>query len=165
MGISAYYLSVPTSLKAELLQLNQNDLLKRLEELKQIKSDSNYCMGKLWDGLHFLLTGLSANTPIERNPFSEAIVGVHVLDMEKFISFTSPRELEPIVYQLQKISINELNLKFNPLKFHRKNIYPDIWKSYDQEELFYELIDKLRELVVFYQSCLEKQETVFVYIC
>lgn len=46
------------------------------EVIQELEEDCEiYDMDKMWDGLHFLLTGVSATIPIENHLLSEAIVG------------------------------------------------------------------------------------------
>lgn len=78
---------------------------KNLKELKAFYSEENETfeeteeqngdveilldLDKMWDALHFVLTGASSSEPIKNNPFSEAVVGVSSIEgVEEFISYT-----------------------------------------------------------------------------
>ena len=80
MGLLANYMMVDEATLDSMMKLNNEELMEKLEELED---NEYYDMDKLWDGLHFLLTGISAGTPIEENPLSEAIVGVHNFNEEE----------------------------------------------------------------------------------
>ena len=58
----------------QLLNKSPDDLFEEIEELQE---DYRYVfeMDKLWDGLHFLLTGVSACEPQKEDFLSQAIVG------------------------------------------------------------------------------------------
>ena len=77
---------------------------KNLKELKAFYSEENETfeeteeqngdveilldLDKMWDALHFVLTGASSSEPIKNNPFSEAVVGVSSIEgVEEFISY------------------------------------------------------------------------------
>lgn len=73
-------------------------IITKIEQLMENRLCPVYEMEKCWDGLHFLLTGVSASQPIEDDPLSEAIVGVHVLDTEDFIAAIGSDELPRIPF-------------------------------------------------------------------
>ena len=68
---------------------------KNLKELKAFYSEENETLGeakernedveilldldKMWDALHFVLTGVSSSKPIKNDPFSEAVVGLSLI--------------------------------------------------------------------------------------
>lgn len=69
MGMIANYQAVSD------MELEQGFDLDDVESLQE-KEDAEICdIDKMWDALHFLLTGKSAAEPLENNLISEAIVG------------------------------------------------------------------------------------------
>jgi len=66
----------------------ENDVLAEVEELNE-ESEMLLDIDKMWDVLHFVLTGVSSCDPIENNPLSEAVVGVRALEgIEEFVAYT-----------------------------------------------------------------------------
>ena len=118
-----------------------------------------YTIDKLWDGLHFLLTNVSASEPIEGDKLSEAIVGVHVFDTndDDFIACIENDELPEIVQALENVNAKELEHKFDPNIFKKKKIYPNIWDKDKKDELFAELINEYNGLLNFYKKALDKK--------
>ena len=70
------------------IELEKITCLDDVEELQE-SEDIEICdIDKMWDALHFLLTGKSASEPIEDDLISEAIVGQFNISEEDFISGT-----------------------------------------------------------------------------
>lgn len=118
----------------------------------------------MWDGLHFILTGVSASEPLEGDPLSDAVVGVHVIDDETFIAATGHNELEEIIRALSSIDRAQLKSEFSPSRLNEEDIYPNIWLSEDSEALFSELTQSLDQLLHFYQQCRKDGSHVLVTI-
>ena len=63
---------------------------------------------KMWDVLHFVLTGISAGEPIEDDPLSEAVVGVASLEaMDGFIAYIQKERVVGILCALEKFDIEQ----------------------------------------------------------
>lgn len=164
MGIMASYLSLNNALADEIAELNNSHIIKRLEELMENHSCPVNEMDKLWDGLHCLLTGISASQPIENHPLSEAIVGVHVLDTEEFVSVIGSEELPRILEALHSMDRTVLQQQFKPAIFRAKQIYPDIWADDEAVELFAQLIAELDQLIHFYEQSLARRHDILISI-
>ena len=143
---------------------NDDDLFEAVEEYGDKEATVAYDIDKLWDGLHFLLTGVSAEKPIEGNPLSEAIVGTNVFDCEDFIAYTIPNHIKEIVDALNKVDIEVLIGKMDLSKFRKAKIYPNIWVKKDEEQLKAELEKEFLNLKVFYENALNSQTGVLVSI-
>ncbi|EJL31770.1 YfbM family protein [Brevibacillus sp. BC25] len=164
MGIMACYLSLNDALADEVAQLDNSHIVGKIEELMEKQRCSVYEMDKLWDGLHYLLTGISASQPIEDNPLSEAIVGVHILDTEEFVSVIGSDELSRILEALHSMDRTVLQQQYKPADFRAKKIYPDIWVDDDAEERFAELITELNQLTHFYEQSLAQGHDILISI-
>ena len=164
MGIMACFLSLNDAIADEVAQLDNTHLVEKIEELMEKQSCPVYEMDKLWDGLHYLLTGNSASQPIEDHPLSEAIVGVHVLDTEEFVSAIGSDELPRILKALHSVDRTVLKQYFNPADFRSKQIYPDIWVDDEAEERFTELITELNQLTHFYEQSLAQGHDILISI-
>ncbi|AKJ43321.1 YfbM family protein [Pragia fontium] len=160
MGIQACYTAISENELSNLIELNEQTLLDELEELEE--ENDTLDIGKMWDGLHFILTGTSASTPLEDSPLSDAIVGVHVMDEENFIAAIGNNELPEIIAALERVDLPSLKAQFNPQQLNDNDIYPDIWLSQDKDSLFTELEQALTELLHFYRRCLSDDKHVVV---
>ena len=159
MGMIACYTMINDADLAKLKSTEPEDMFDLLEELNDTHEVLD--IDKIWDGLHFLLTGESASSPIEGDPISEAIVGVSNLNEDDFIACTSHEELNDIVESLSAIDFPKLKTIFEPSAFNKAEIYPNIWISNDKDKLFAELEEAFNDLLVFYkQTILEKMNIV-----
>jgi hypothetical protein len=163
MGIQAVYLGVDDATLKHLSEAPAEELLDAVEELEEAGCP-RVGLDKMWDGLHFLLSGVSASSPIEGNPLSEAVVGVQVFDCEDFIACTGRDELPAIIAALDAVSIDETLATVDFARFRKAKLYPKIWTD-DPAQLKAELGDAFRELRDFYQVCASTQRHVLVSIC
>lgn len=162
MGIQAVYLSVDDAVLQRLAEAPAEELFDLVEELEEAGCPQ-VGLGKLWDGLHFLLTGVSASSPIEGNPLSEAVVGVQVFDGEDFIACTRNDELPAIIAALDAVSIDDVLASADFARFRKAGLYPKIWTD-DPAQLKAELEEAFRELRDFYHVCATGQRHVLVSI-
>lgn len=162
------------SLNASYHQITDTELEKMMcfddgEESQKDERSENCDIEKMWDALHFLLTGKSAGEPIKDNLISEAIVGqFHVFDEDiiEGISGIWSEKVKEIAEALQKIDFEKYIEKFNMSDFDKNDIYPNIWKCEEEVE---EIKDNLRVsfklLKEFYIKMAEKDCAVLVSIC
>ncbi|AWH88465.1 YfbM family protein [Limnobaculum parvum] len=162
MGIQACYMAIDEDGLNHLIDLDEVDLVDELEELEE--HNDTLDIGKMWDGLHFILTGCSASEPREDDPLSDAVVGIHILDEENFIAAIGNNELPPIITALKQIDLVWLKSRFDPQLLSDSEIYPDIWTSEPKDSLYAELEQALKELISFYQRCLDNNMHVVVSI-
>ena len=165
MGMMACYQMA----EAELIKVLQNkDVEELLEAIEELQEESAVVdIDKMWDGLHFLLTGVSASEPIEDNALSEAVVGKEVFSEEEdvdFIAYTMPENIAKIVEELEVFDISKAIENFEPRTFAEKEIYPDIWRGDEKEELQEELEEAFGQLKDFYNMALEQGKGVLVSI-
>ncbi|MDR2033126.1 MAG: YfbM family protein [Helicobacteraceae bacterium] len=165
MGMIGVYMAVGDKDLKKLIGMQNDELLDELEELEE-KNDG-YNIDKMWDGLHFLLTGVSASSPIERDKLSEAIVGVTNFSLDEeadFIAYTKNGELKEIIDAMQKVDQEALKTNLDLAQFRKNDIYPDIWSDDEKEELFEELLDAFNSILSFYKQTLEKGQNIVVSI-
>lgn len=67
MGMYAQYTACDDATLAQLKTLSVDDLIDTLDEAEEAESLPSTDIDKMWDGLHFVLTGVSASNPIEDN--------------------------------------------------------------------------------------------------
>ena len=168
MGILGQYMMINEQTLKSLVDLENDDLVDALEELNESEENELYDIDKMWDGLHFLLTGISASQPIEGDKLSDAIVGVEVFNSEDedadFISYILVDDLPGIIAALKNVDIEKLRLNFDLSTFTKAEIYPDIWREKEKESLFNELVQEYKNILRFYEKALERNAHVVVSI-
>lgn len=162
MGIRAAYTTVDTVELDRLVGLDPDDLVDAVEALES-SSGATLELDKMWDGLHFLLTGASAGSPIDGDPLSEAVVGVHVFDSEDFVGCTEVDELPAIVAALEGVPLASLLEAADFAVFGRAKLYPNIWSD-EREVLSAELTEAFTGLLAFHRSAMAAQRHVLVSI-
>jgi len=128
-----------------LLELDVSDLVSALEDLETSDAVTVY-LDKLWDGVHFLLTGVSASHPIDEDPLSEAVVGVHVVAEDDYIGCTEADELAPIISALEGVDLSAALENADFAEFRRAEVTPSIWSD-DPSRLRTELADAVALLL------------------
>ena len=168
MGILGQYMMINEQTLKSLVDLENDDLVDALEELNKSEENELYDIDKMWDGLHFLLTGITASQPIEGDKLSDAIVGVEIFNSEDedadFISYTLVDDLPGIIAALKNVDIEKLRLNFDLSEFTKAEIYPDIWREEEKESLFNELVQEYKNILRFYEKALERNAHVVVSI-
>lgn len=138
---------------------NMPDEIENISETHELLD-----IDKLWDGLHFLLTGSSSSDPIVEDPISEAIVGVTNLNEDDFIACIRYEELHDIVDALDSIDFPKLKAVFDPSAFNKAEVYPNIWADNKKDELFDRLEDAFNNLLLFYRQALLEKMNIIVSI-
>ena len=162
MGMIANYQSTTD------MELEKFMCLDDVEEAQE-NEDLEICdIDKMWDALHFLLTGKSASEPIEDDLVREAIVGQFNIsgeEVEEFISGTKTDRVKENAKALQEIDFETYFDKFDMSMFRQNDIYPDIWE-YEEEadEIKDELRTSFESLKKFYEKMAEQGRAVLVSI-
>lgn len=154
MGMLAVYTTVSNDGLSELIKLNNNELFEACEEVQEEKESEVLDIDKIWDGLHFLLTGVSASEPVPNNPLSEFVVGTSLFSEDEdaeFISYSNKEDVKRILEAVKKINLSELKITFDPKTFSENEIYPNIWDD-DKESLWIELETIFNNLLDFYEK-------------
>lgn len=166
MGMLACYIEADKELLNSLKKKNSEDLLDEIEELEDEEDLDIFELDKMWDGLHCLLTGSSATTPMENNLLSEAIIGTNTFseDEEDFIAYIYPDRLAKIVRALEQIKIDDLSNNYSSKDFDKKDIYPSIWLEEDEDEIREELLSCFQDLKEFYRAVIDKNKGIIISI-
>lgn len=143
----------------------KNDVLDEVEEMNE-ESEILLDIDKMWDVLHFVLTGVSSCDPIENNPLSEAVVGVRSLEgIEEFVTYTEKERVADILAALEAFDMEQAMATFSMDACKKAELYPDIWDYDDEEELVKEEIsDYFQNMKDFYREVLEANGHVMVTI-
>ena len=141
-----------------------------LDDVEEAQENENLeiCdIDKMWDALHFLLTGKSASEPIEDNLISEAIVGQFNIsgeEIEEFISGTKTDRVKEIAKALQELDFETYIDKFDMSALRQNDIYPDIWEYEEADKIKDDLRSSFESLKKFYEKMAEQERAVLVSI-
>lgn len=124
-------------------------------------------LDKMWDALHFVLTGASASKPIKDNCFSEAVLGISPIEeVEEYVAYTEKLRIKEIVLALDNFDIEKAMESFSMEECKKANIYPNIWDYKEEsEEIEEELMDYFQNMKDFYRKILEAKGNVLITIC
>ena len=162
MGMIANYQSTTD------IELEKFMCFDDVEEAQENENVEICDIDKMWDSLHFLLTGKSASEPIKDNLISEAIVGQFNIsgeEIEEFISGTKSDRVKEIAKALQELDFETYIDKFDMSVFHQNDIYPDIWEYAEEaDEIKNELRISFESLKKFYEKMSEQESAILVSI-
>lgn len=162
MGMIANYQSTTD------IELEKFMCFDDVEEAQENENVEICDIDKMWDALHFLLTGKSAGESIKDNLISEAIVGQFNIsgeEIEEFISGTKTDRVKEIAKALQELDFETYIDKFDMNAFHQNDIYPNIWEYEDEaDEIKDDLRTSFESLKKFYEKMAAQESAVLVSI-
>lgn len=162
MGMQAAYMLVDEETLDRLVSLPSDELSPAIEALEASGAPTVH-LDKMWDGLHFLLTGVPASAPKEGDPLSEAVVGVHVFDGDDFVGCTELDELPAILRALQETPLKRLLATADFIRFSAAEVYPNIWSD-DPETLRAELSVAFQALLDVHQRAADARRHLVISI-
>ena len=167
MGIIAnyQYLSDANLQELKSFYAEEDDIFEEVEDWND-EAEILLDIDKMWDALHFVLTGVSCTEPIKNNPLSEAVVGVFSIDgIEEYISYIEKSRIKDIVFALDNFDIEKALKTFSMKECKEAELYPDIW-DYEEEtdEIKEEIMDYFQDMKDFYTQVLEEDGNVLVTI-
>ena len=167
MGIIAnyQYLSDANLQELKSFYAEEDDIFEEVEDWND-EAEILLDIDKMWDALHFVLTGVSCIEPIKNNPLSEAVVGVFSIDgIEEYISYIEKSRIKNIVFALDNFDIEKALETFSMKECKEAELYPDIW-DYEEEtdEIKEEIMDYFQNMKDFYKQVLEEDGNVLVTI-
>ena len=140
-----------------------------LESVEEWNDDDELLLDidKMWDVLHFVLTGVGTDHKDNKNPLSQAILGVMAVeDISDYVAYTEHNHLANIVAALDQFDIESALKSFDMKACKEAELYPNIW-DYDEEEeeIKDEILHDFEQMKVFYKKVLEAKGHVLVSIC
>ena len=167
MGIIAnyQYLSDANLQELKSFYAEEGDIFEEVEDWND-EAEILLDIDKMWDALHFVLTGVSCSEPIENNALSEAVVGVFSIDgIEEYISYIEKSRIKDIVFALDNFDIEKALETFSMEECEKAELYPNIW-GYEEEtdEIKEEIMDYFQDMKDFYKQVLEEDGNVLVTI-
>jgi hypothetical protein len=131
------------------------------------KTDQRYfSLGKEWQALHFLLTGNADLTGKKQTlpALDNVVLGGTTTQFEAsygFVRFLSPEEVSDVAECLRRISVQELQQRFDPKAFNAAEIYPNpspggwnqaeiagLWEIYPRFVEFFQQAAQERDIVL-----------------
>ena len=168
MGIIANYQYLSDKNLKE-MKLFYNETVEDIEDDKDGNNDIEIQLDidKMWDALHFVLTGVGKDDAMENNPLSEAVFGVNFIkNSEEYIAYTQKSKVKDIVLALEDFDIEKALDNLNMSRFKKANIYPNTWDyEEDTDKIREELRTDFQRLRDFYKKILEVNGNVVIIIC
>lgn len=166
MGMYANYMYISDKDLKEIKNSDKDDIFETVEDMDENEGLA-VNIDKMWDVMHFVLTGVDSSEPIRNNALSEAIVGVDSIeDISEFTAYTDKSRIREIVLALQNFDFEKAMKDFSMQACKNANLYPDIWDyEEDKDEIIEELFDYYESLKEFYKKILEINGNVLVTIC
>ena len=168
MGLIANYNCISDESLKELKGLgsSKKDLFETVEEWSN-EDELLLDIDKMWDVLHFVLTGVSTDHRIADNPLSQAVLGITAVEeLSDYLAYTEHDKLADIVAALEQFDMEEALESFDMAACKEAELYPDIW-DYDEEEeeIKDELLHDFEQMKRFYKQVLDANGNVLVSIC
>lgn len=167
MDMKAYYIEANEKLIESLKKSSEEDRMDQIELIQDLHKYKYYAMGKWWDALHYLLTGVSACEPVEYSMLSEAVVGKKLFSEDEnaqFIAYTEKSDLAKISAAMDWLSVKEVMAAFSLKDLKEHDIYPGNWEEEKEEEYKKELANAFKTLRRFYQIMVEQEKGVVISI-
>lgn len=133
-------------------------------EILEGKEEREVCyLGKMWDGLHCLLTKKNAK-PMEKDLLGEAVYGGEAFSDEGvyFVSYILPERMPQILEAMDAFDLEAALSAFSPEYFEQEDIYPHIWNKEKKEDLKQELRQAFQILRDFYVRMINKNRGVII---
>lgn len=165
MGMYANYQFLSDEDLRQLKNLDEDEIFEEVEEWNE-DAEVLLDIDKMWDVLHFVLTGVESGKPIEGNPLSEAVVGVTSLEeVSEFVAYTEKERVREILSALESFDFEKAMENFSMEECNKAKLYPDIWDDEEEgEEIKEELTEHFENMKEFYQKILELDGNVLVTI-
>lgn len=167
MGMIANYQYLSNESLKEMKNFNgeEDEIFEEVEDWNE-KAEILLDIDKMWDVLHFVLTGVDSSEPIEGNPLSESVVGVTSLEeVSEFIAYIEKDRVADIIFALENFDIDAAMESFSMEACKKAELYPNIWDYDDEEEdIKEEICDYFHEMIDFYKQILEVNGNVLVTI-
>jgi len=151
------------------LEYQLDILVEILESVEEWNDDDELLLDidKMWDVLHFVLTGVGTDHKDDKNPLSQAVLGITAVEeLSDYLAYTEHDKLADIVAALEQFDMEEALESFDMKACKEAELYPNIW-DYDEEEE--EIKDDIRTCFVkmknFYKKILTLKGNVLVTIC
>ena len=127
MGLIANYSYLSDANLKELKSLGsaKEEILDSVEEWSD-EEDLFLDVDKMWDALHFVLTGVGTEHRIDDNPLSQAVLGVTPIeDISEYMAYTEHSQIADIVTALDEFDIEQALETFDMMACKEAELYPN----------------------------------------
>ena len=163
MGMIANYRYINDQYLHQMKSFNaeEDDQFEIVEEAELLLD-----IDKMWDVLHFVLTGVGTSNPSGNDPLSVPVLGETPLEnVAEYIAYTEKTKIAEICSALENFDMEEAMAHFSMQVCKKADLYPDIWDYDDEEEeIKEEICDYFQAMKEFYQKILELNGNVMVTI-
>ena len=169
MGLIATYSCLSDANLKELKAMGSEEE-EILESVEEWNDDDELLLDidKMWDVLHFVLTGVGTDHKDDKNPLSQAVLGVMAVeDISDYVAYTEHNHLANIVAALDQFDIESALESFDMKACKEAEIvsrYLGTMKK-KKEEIKDELLHNFEQMKRFYQQVLDANGHVLVSIC
>lgn len=168
MGLIANY-SCLSDANLKALKAMGSEEEEIIESVEEWNDDDELLLDidKMWDVLHFVLTGVGTDHKDDKNPLSQAVLGVTAVeDITDYVAYTEHNHLANIVATLEQFDMESALESFDMTACKEAELYPNIW-DYDEEEeeIKDELLHDFEQMKRFYKQVLDANGNVLVSIC
>ncbi|MBF1755739.1 MAG: YfbM family protein [Veillonella sp.] len=168
MGLIANY-SCLSDVNLKELKAMGSEEEEILESVEEWNDDDELLLDidKMWDVLHFVLTGVGTDHKDDNNPLSQAVLGITAVEeLSDYLAYTEHDKLADIVAALEQFDMEEALESFDMKACKAAELYPNTW-DYDEEEeeIKDELLHDFEQMKRFYKQVLEANGHVLVSIC
>lgn len=174
MGLASCYFAVnETELKNIINQDDDDEFVERLEEIAERDDESYTDLDKLWEGLHFLLTGFNSDNVHNAKKTPEQLAIYHAFFGLELIPITedgtdafyiTPEKVKELSKVLNNLNFSDFNQNVDFDKFTENDIYPDIWCNEDKDDLLEELEEYFDNLKNIYQYASDNDLSIITYV-
>jgi len=165
MGMYAGYYRISDAELEQLRQLEERALLKRVEELTEDETAETCDLDKMWDALHFVLTGDTLSDAADHDPLSEAVCGSVFLARQIHVGGIPSNRVKEIAQALHEVDFAARLAALQMSDFAAAEIYPNIWdRPEEKDDIRAELQECFADLQAFYDNAAEQGNAVLVMI-
>ena len=158
MGLIANY-SCLSDVNLKELKAMGSEEEEILESVEEWNDDDELLLDidKMWDVLHFVLTGVGTDHKDDKNPLSQAVLGVMAVeDISDYVAYTEHNHLANIVAALDQFDIESALESFDMKACKEAELYPNIWDyEEEEEEIKDEILHDFEQMKRFYKQVLE----------
>lgn len=167
MGLYGIYTQVSDAELVDIRSLPLHQIEDRVFELSEAENVLELDIGTAWDGIHFLLTGLSARHAPRGDAVSEAVTGERRLfgSGVSFVAYTTTERLRAIVGALEQEDVYGLLARRTVEEFRQAAIYPGAhWSTDAIQQLLAQCAEELTRLEAFFCSAVLHEMNIIVEI-
>lgn len=165
MGMYAGYYQISDTELEHLRQLEEQGLMERAEELSEDENVEICDLDKMWDALHFVLTGDTLSDAADHDPLSEAVCGSDFLAQQLHAGGIPAKRVKEIAQALHEVDFAARLAALQMSDFAAADIYPAIWdRPEEEDDTRAELPAYFADLQAFYDNAAERGNAVLVMI-